>query len=61
VPEDSAIVRASNYPDTCLLPVCQELNAHTMDARAIKTEEPGLVELVNDKWILKEKARIVYV
>lgn len=61
VNDESAIVRALNYPDTCLLPVCQELNAHNMDARAIKTEEPGLVELVNDKWVLKEKARIVYV
>lgn len=61
VDDENAVMRALNYPDTCLLPVCQELNAHNIDARAIKTEEPGLVELVNDKWMLKEKARIVYV
>lgn len=61
VDDENAVLRALNYPETCLLPVCQELNAHNIDARAIKTEEPGLVELVNDKWMLKEKARIVYV
>lgn len=61
VNDEGAVVRALNYPDTCLLPVCKEVNALNPNARGIQTVKKGVVQLMNDKWVLKEKAEIKYV
>ena len=61
VNDEGAVVRALNYPDTCLLPVCKEVNALNPNARTIQTVKKGIVQLMNDKWVLKEKAEIKYV
>ena len=57
---DASVKLALNYPDKNIDPVCDALNAFDPRARKIFTVEPGLAELVGDRWRVITKARIRY-
>ncbi len=61
IDEHEASVRlALAYPDKNIDPVCDASNAFDPKARKIYTVEPGIAELVGDKWKVTQKARIRY-
>lgn len=61
IAEHEASVRlALAYPDKNIDPVCDALNAFDPKARKIYTVEPGIAELLGDKWKVITKARIRY-
>ena len=49
---------ALNRPETYILPVCDNINALKPDAKKIITVEPGKAIFENEKWRLKDKAKI---
>ncbi len=57
---DASVKLALSYPDKNIDPVCDALNAFDPRARKIFTVEPGLAELVGDRWRVITKARIRY-
>jgi len=61
IDEHEASVRlALAYPDKNIDPVCDALNAFDPKARKIYTVEPGIAELIGDKWKVITKAKIRY-
>lgn len=61
IDEHEASVRlALAYPDKNIDPVCDALNAFDPKARRIYTVEPGIAELIGDKWKVITKAKIRY-
>jgi hypothetical protein len=52
--------RAINYFSSILEKVCRSENAFNPLGKAIKTIEPGIAVLSNNKWVVKEKALIRY-
>lgn len=56
----SSINRALQLPDRNIIPVCESSNEYEPRFNKIKTDEPGVVELEGDKWIVKQKAKITY-
>ncbi|MEM4710660.1 MAG: AAA family ATPase [Candidatus Woesearchaeota archaeon] len=57
---ESSIKLAIQYPDRNIDPACEAQNAYNPKAKTIVTISPGIAELVGDKWIVKEKAEILY-
>src|SRR5690606_11239158 len=57
---EASVRLAVQYPDKNIDPVCDALNAYNAKATRIVTREPGTVELLGDKWVLKQKAKISY-
>lgn len=57
---DASVKLALSYPDKNIDPVCDALNAFDPRARKIFTVEPGVAELVGDRWRVINKARIRY-
>ena len=56
--DPSTLPDALNYPDTYLLPVCENNNPTNPHARNIKTQKRGVAEFDGGKWVLKTPARI---
>lgn len=57
---DASVKLALAYPDKNIDPVCDALNAYDPRARKISTREPGVAELIGDKWKVITKAKIRY-
>ena len=51
---------AMRFPDKNIDPVCDAVNKFDPNPKSIFTVEPGLAELVGDKWRVITKARIRY-
>lgn len=51
---------ALSFPDSTLYPVCENLNEFNKNVQNIVTNEPGLSELIDNKWKLIKKAKIRY-
>lgn len=58
--KEGAIKLALQYPDKNIDPVCETLNSFYPNAKHIKTDIEGEVELINDKWMKTKKAKIYY-
>lgn len=56
----TSIRLALTFPDKCIYPVCDSLNAYNLNAIEIETIQLGEAELIEDKWIVTKKAHISY-
>lgn len=58
--QDASIRLAMQYPDKNIDPVCEATNAFNPRCKRIVTIAPGEAELVGDKWVKTDKAKISY-
>ena len=57
---ESSVRLAMRFPDKNIDPVCDALNKFDPNPKKILTDEPGIAELIGDKWKVITKARIRY-
>jgi len=57
---EASVKLALQYPDKCIDPVCEAVNAFNPKAKRITTDDVGKAELVNGKWMKTSKAKIRY-
>jgi hypothetical protein len=58
--KEASVKLALQFPDKNIDPVCDAVNAFNPKAKRIVTIESGEVELIGDKWIKNNKAKIRY-
>ena len=57
---ESSVKLALQFPDKSIDPVCEATNSYNPKAKRIVTESPGDAELIGDKWVKNNKAKIRY-
>lgn len=57
---ESAIREAVSFPEIVLNIACESLNSVNRKSKSIKTVDRGMLVKQNDKWVIKDKAKIRY-